>query len=93
MFGRPGDVVLDPFCGSGTTCVSAKSLSRHFVGIDINPAAVRLAQQRLNEMVITNSRLLEVGKDEYQTKSEKELIFSIPLAPQLSSEMPVLMAF
>ena len=36
-------MVVDPFCGSGTTCVSAKSLKRRFIGIDISQDAVELA--------------------------------------------------
>ncbi|MFN3706016.1 MAG: DNA-methyltransferase [Thermoflexales bacterium] len=44
---RPGDWVLDPFCGSGTTLVAAQQLGRRWVGIDINPDAIRLARQRL----------------------------------------------
>ena len=43
-----GDVVLDPFCGSGTTLVAAKTLGRKYIGIDQNPEAVRIAQSRLN---------------------------------------------
>ena len=43
----PGDCVLDPFCGSGTTLVSAALLGRTFIGIDNNPEAVRLCRQRL----------------------------------------------
>lgn len=43
-----GDVVLDPFCGSGTTIVVAKKLGRHFVGIDLNPTAIRLTAERIN---------------------------------------------
>ena len=45
-----GDVVLDPFCGSGTTCLAAKRLERHFVGYEINPDYVRLAESRLAEL-------------------------------------------
>lgn len=41
-------IVLDPFMGSGTTCVAAKNLNRRYVGIDINPDFVELAQRRLN---------------------------------------------
>ncbi|MFN8356479.1 MAG: site-specific DNA-methyltransferase [Spirosomataceae bacterium] len=68
-----GDLVVDPFCGSGTTCVSAKSLKRQFIGIDISKDAVELANSRLEEMVISESNLLNRGTNEYQEKTEKEL--------------------
>jgi len=68
-----GDLVVDPFCGSGTTCVSAKSLKRQFIGIDISQDAVELAYSRLEEMVISESNLLNKGTNEYQEKTEKEL--------------------
>lgn len=42
-----GDVVLDPFCGSGTTCVAASQLGRHWVGYDIEPAYCDLAERRI----------------------------------------------
>lgn len=66
-------MVVDPFCGSGTTCVSAKSLKRKFIGIDISKDAVELANSRLEEMVISESNLLNKGTNEYQEKTEKEL--------------------
>lgn len=68
-----GDIVLDPFCGSGTTCVSAKSLKRNYIGIDISPDAVNLANSRLEEMVITESNVLNKGTSEYFEKTEKEI--------------------
>ena len=68
-----GDLVVDPFCGSGTTCVSAKSLKRQFIGIDISKDAVELANSRLEEMVISESNLLNKGTNEYKEKTEKEL--------------------
>jgi site-specific DNA-methyltransferase (adenine-specific) len=68
-----GDLVLDPFCGSGTTCVSAKALNRQFIGIDISMDAVELANTRLQEMVISESKLLNKGVQEYCEKTEKEL--------------------
>lgn len=43
----PGAVVLDPFVGSGTTCVAAKRLRRDFIGIDINPEYVATSIERL----------------------------------------------
>lgn len=42
-----GDVVLDPFCGSGTTCVAAARLGRRYVGYDIVPEYVALAERRI----------------------------------------------
>lgn len=42
-----GDVVLDPFCGSGTTCLAARAAERHFVGYEIDRGYVELARQRL----------------------------------------------
>ncbi len=68
-----GDLVVDPFCGSGTTCISAKSLKRQFIGIDISMDAVELANSRLEEMIISESNLLNKGTNEYQEKTEKEL--------------------
>lgn len=46
---NPGDLVLDPFCGSGTTGVAAASLSRRFVGIDIDPVYLELSSKRLSD--------------------------------------------
>ena len=68
-----GDLVLDPFCGSGTTCVSAKSLNRNYLGIDISTDAVELANKRLDEMIISESNLLNKGAGDYLEKTEKEL--------------------
>lgn len=42
----PGDIVLDPFAGSGSTLVAAKRLGRHFLGVDINPEAKEYYENR-----------------------------------------------
>jgi len=44
-----GDVVLDPFVGSGTTCVAALKAGRHFVGIDINEEYVKISEKRIKQ--------------------------------------------
>jgi site-specific DNA-methyltransferase (adenine-specific) len=44
-----GGVVLDPFMGSGTTAVVAKQLQRNFIGIEINPEYVKIAEKRIQE--------------------------------------------
>lgn len=44
---NPGDIVLDPFSGSGTTCVAAKALNRHWIGIEINEEYNKMARRRI----------------------------------------------
>jgi modification methylase len=65
----PGEVVLDPFVGTGTACAVAKSMGRRHVGIDINAAYVKIAQER-----VRNARrfepLLLVGRAKYPSKEE-----------------------
>ena len=68
-----GDTVLYPFCGSGTTLVSAKLQGRKFIGIDINSEAVSLTKERLESPSKTSSILMKVGVDAYKTKTEDEL--------------------
>ena len=46
---RPGDMVLDPFCGCATTCVAAERLNRQWSGIDIEPKARDLVVSRLQQ--------------------------------------------
>ena len=45
--GFPGDIVLDPFSGTGATCLAAKSAGRRFIGIDLNPDYCAFARHRL----------------------------------------------
>lgn len=44
---NPGDLVLDPFVGSGTTARVAQALGRRCIGIDVNPAYIAAAERRL----------------------------------------------
>ena len=46
---RPGDMVLDPFCGCATACVAAERLNRQWVGMDRSPRAGTLVRKRLRE--------------------------------------------
>ncbi len=64
-----GDVVLDPFCGSGTTLVAAQLLNRNSIGIDISEEAIELTRNRLENPVITGSVLLEKGRESYRQHS------------------------
>lgn len=54
LFTKPGDFVLDPFNGSGTTCVAAARLDRHYLGIDVNEEYCRLAEERIDQEIKPN---------------------------------------
>lgn len=62
---QKGDIVLDPFCGSGTTCVAAKLLDRSYIGIDESEAAVELTLSRIKNPIKTTSNLLKNGRESY----------------------------
>jgi site-specific DNA-methyltransferase (adenine-specific) len=70
LFTLPGDVVLDPFNGAGTTCVSAKQLGRQYVGIDAEAEFVKLATDRLRSVKTENSLQIPLfvkeNQDEYE---------------------------
>jgi modification methylase len=65
----PGEIVLDPFVGTGTTCAVAKTMGRRYVGIDINPAYIKLAQERIRDAP-GREPLLLVGRARYPGKEE-----------------------
>ncbi len=62
---KPGDIVLDPFNGSGTTCVAANRLNRKYLGIDINNEYCEIAIQRLRDE--TNKK---IGGNNAKTKDK-----------------------
>lgn len=44
-----GDIVFDPFCGTGTTCRVAKDLNRKYIGIDLSEAYCKMSRERLSQ--------------------------------------------
>lgn len=48
LYSYEGDVVLDPFCGSGTTCIAALQNNRKYIAYDINEEYVKLSRKRIN---------------------------------------------
>lgn len=67
------DVVMDPFCGSGTTLVASQMLSRNSIGFDTSAEAVQLTKERLKNPVRSSSMLLENGRDSYKNADREAL--------------------
>ncbi|HRE59764.1 MAG TPA: site-specific DNA-methyltransferase [Micropepsaceae bacterium] len=63
---RPGDVVLDPFFGTGTTGAVAKKLGRHFIGIEREAEYVKIAEARIKRVAMAAAEDIEV------TRSKRE---------------------
>ncbi|HTQ12611.1 MAG TPA: site-specific DNA-methyltransferase [Rhizomicrobium sp.] len=59
---RPGDVVLDPFFGSGTTGAVARRLGRQFIGLERDPEYARLARSRIADVERADSEAIGVTK-------------------------------
>lgn len=49
-YSKPGDIIFDPFVGGGTTLIEACLLRRKSIGIDINPVAVKMSNERIKEL-------------------------------------------
>lgn len=70
-----GDLVLDPLCGSGTTCVAAKELNRRYIGIDISNDYCQIANKRLKmRKIITRTNKLTTQSNEIKKESQKDLV-------------------
>lgn len=70
-----GDLVLDPFCGCGTTVAVAQRLERHWIGIDVTYAAIAVMKKRLSDAY--------GAADEYEVIGEPR---SLPDAAQLAKD-------
>ena len=57
-----GDIILDPFLGSGTTAVVAKKLQRNFIGIEQDKEYVSLAKKRLKQTKVLNDEVVKMKK-------------------------------
>jgi DNA modification methylase len=72
---NPGDIVLDPFCGCGTTLVVAHKLGRQWIGVDISPTAVELEKRRLAKVGAQTVKLVGMPVTEEQLHALKPFEF------------------
>ncbi|MCS7196888.1 MAG: site-specific DNA-methyltransferase [Aquificaceae bacterium] len=75
LFTQSGDTVLDPFVGSGTTCVASLRLGRNCIGIDIKREYIDLAEERIKKEVGTlmQVQVIEVGREVNKGSSKSSL--------------------
>lgn len=55
LYSEEGDLICDPFCGSGTVLMAAKLLGRRGIGIDIDPGSIKIARSRISQQVLPDS--------------------------------------
>lgn len=69
-FSRPGDLILDPFCGSGTTFLAAKLANRRYFGIEIDPKFADYARRRISETDLFNPECPKSGVSDTKTRKD-----------------------
>jgi DNA modification methylase len=70
-----GQIVLDPFCGCGTTLVAAQKTGREWIGIDISPTAVNIMKERLERVGASDVKLVGMPVTEDQVRALKPFEF------------------
>jgi site-specific DNA-methyltransferase (adenine-specific) len=73
MSTQEGDLVFDPFCGSGTSLVAAEKLGRQWFGIDVSPTACQIASQRLHQIDNESSEKLFQLQDSRTLKDVRNM--------------------
>ena len=86
LFTKTGDLILDPFLGSGTTAVAASQLDRRCIGIEMSPVYFQVAKQRLDAepiqlpipLLMTESKVAESNaEDEKYEAGDSEYYESV----------------
>jgi len=73
LYSYEGDIVLDPFAGTGTTCIAAMKEKRRYLGFDNHPGYVKKAVKRLDEARKEPPSLKEIARDQYGEEGAKRV--------------------
>lgn len=84
LFTEAGNVVLDPFMGSGTTAVACQLLDRKYIGIEIDPGYCKLARERLASLKSSKVAEIQLKPEAKRKKTSKEA-----LPPESQITLPV----
>ncbi|MFX1251303.1 MAG: DNA methyltransferase [Promethearchaeota archaeon] len=90
LFSKPKELVLDPFCGSGTSCLEALFLGREAIGVDLNPLAILISKVKttpLNKHARLRCReiLKEIEQKCQETFNNKKTINQIEERPDIKT--------
>jgi DNA modification methylase len=83
LFTHEGELVIDPFVGSGTTLLASEDLNRNAIGFDLKEEYVNLSKSRLNMSLLNNTKQIAIKDDarnieEYLDDDTVSLIFTSP---------------
>ncbi len=73
LFTQPGDIVLDPFMGSGTTALAAIELGRNYIGIDINKEYINVSEKRTSRIQIRLPNIADEQTTYLTSKTKTEI--------------------
>jgi len=78
-----GDLILDPFCGSGSLGVASYLNNCRYLGIDINPDAIKICKKRMNDFFVSKSKVLDAAYSKFNVleKEIREFIVKIKGTP------------
>lgn len=74
LFTKPDDIVLDPFLGSGTTCVAAKELGRNYIGVEIKEEYCNLAVSNITQVKFNSQAANGISRNEnFEVEQESSM--------------------
>lgn len=88
---NPGDLVLDPFCGCGTTITVAQRLSRRWIGIDIEPISCTVQQARMERTYGKEFPIIDLGKQITEAEAKQATIDARKMDPFAFQKWAVLL--
>jgi len=80
LYSFKGDIILDPFMGSGTTAISALKSDRRFVGYDISKEYINLAKKRIEPLIKQTKILFNLTKIEEKPQTAKSCNFIVVIS-------------
>ncbi|MGP1414608.1 MAG: DNA-methyltransferase [Treponema sp.] len=78
-----GDLILDPFCGSGSLGIASYLNNCKYLGIDINPDAIKICEKRIREFCVSKSKVLDANYSKFNVldKEIRDFIIKIKGTP------------